>query len=156
YPPPVPFPGRSFMSDAPLVSALCITCNRVNHLRRAVACFQAQTHPNKELVALYHKRDAPTRAFLLSLDDARIRPVEVDLNPIPPFGSLRNASIEHARGEYIAVWDDDDWSDPSRLAVQMEALRASRKTACMLKRLRVYDQPAGGLYQTRLPRRWAM
>jgi glycosyltransferase involved in cell wall biosynthesis len=34
-------------------------------------------------------------------------------------GAKRNLACEMACGEYIAHWDDDDWSHPDRLALQL-------------------------------------
>jgi len=40
-------------------------------------------------------------------------------------GATRNAGCEAARGEIIAHFDDDDWSDPGRLQDQIGRLLAS-------------------------------
>ena len=37
-------------------------------------------------------------------------------------GQKRNFACSRARGEVIAHWDDDDWSEPGRLADQIERL----------------------------------
>jgi glycosyltransferase involved in cell wall biosynthesis len=58
-------------------------------------------------------------ASVLPRDD-RIRHVRVDGRR--SVGALRNLACEHARGEFIAHWDDDDWMSDVRLAVQMRAL----------------------------------
>ena len=40
-------------------------------------------------------------------------------------GVKRNLACEHAEGELIAHFDDDDWYAPNRLSIQVAALRES-------------------------------
>jgi len=127
------------MTPSPLVSCLCVTRARVALLRRAVACFQAQTHAPRELVLLYESDDADTAAYAATLSDPSIRCVEVPASPKRPLGALRNLAIEASQGAYIAQWDDDDWYSPARLAAQMDAMREHRRPACVLYRWTMYD-----------------
>jgi glycosyltransferase involved in cell wall biosynthesis len=46
-------------------------------------------------------------------------------------GTLRNLSLDLARGELVAQWDDDDWYHPDRLTRQVAALD-TRFDACVL------------------------
>ncbi len=112
-------------SDQPLVSCLCVTQNRVPLLRRAVACFLGQTYQPRELVMLYQSDDQTTRHYLEGLNEPSIRSVEVPSTPPLRLGVLRNLSLQASRGYYVAQWDDDDWHDPTRLAVQVAALKKS-------------------------------
>lgn len=48
----------------PLVSCLCVTRHKPQKLRRAVACFIAQSYPNKELVIVYETDDRATMTLL--------------------------------------------------------------------------------------------
>jgi glycosyltransferase involved in cell wall biosynthesis len=141
------------MQIPPLVSCLCITYNRLPYLQRAVECFRLQTYSNRELCVLYQAGDTPTREYLESLEDPRIRISRLDFQRPIPFGALRNHSLRTARGEYFAIWDDDDWSAPERLALQMDALRATGKAACLLARVHLYDEKGRNLYVS-AARRW--
>ena len=58
-------------APTPLISCLCVTRARVPLLKRAVACFHAQTYPQKELVLLYEHDDRETAAFIDTLDPHR-------------------------------------------------------------------------------------
>lgn len=127
------------MHDEPLVSCLCVTRHRVPLLRRAVACFQAQTYARRELVLLYESDDAATRDFAACLHDPAVRAVEVPAVPKQPLGTLRNLALDAARGECIAQWDDDDWHSPARLQAQVQALLAHRRPGCVLYRWLLYD-----------------
>jgi Glycosyl transferase family 2 len=58
---------------------------------------------------------AEERVRLIHLDNALI------------IGEKRNFACSHARGEVIAHWDDDDWSEPQRLEDQIKRLINSKK-----------------------------
>lgn len=123
----------------PLISCLCVTRARVTLLSRAVRCFFEQSHPHRELLILFDSDDADTRQYVESLNDERIRGVEVPSSPRRSLGALRNLAIAEARGQYVCQWDDDDWYHPDRLSVQLTALRASGRPACVLSRWTCVD-----------------
>jgi hypothetical protein len=54
-------------------------------------------------------------------------------------GALRNISLGMGTGNYVATWDDDDWSHPTRLAEQMQVIRTTGLPGCALSRLTLYD-----------------
>ncbi len=126
------------MDDA-LVSCICVTRNRVALLKRAVHCFLNQTYRPCELIILYEADDIETRSYVRTLNESRIVPMEVQAMPRLSLGSLRNIAVRDARGHYIAQWDDDDWSAPTRLAEQMEAIRTSGRQGCVLLRWLMFD-----------------
>jgi glycosyltransferase involved in cell wall biosynthesis len=131
----------------PLVSCLCVTRERVALLRRAIACFQAQTYEPREMVIVHDATDAPTRDLVENLGDPRIRPIAYE--PRPSLGALRNLSVAEARGSWVAVWDDDDWYAPTRLARQWDSATELGKPANVLLRLVVFDEATGMAYVTR-------
>lgn len=57
---------------------------------------------------------------------ARFPGIEVIGKPNGGVGSARNAGLAHARGEYIAWVDPDDWVAPEWLGAIREALEATR------------------------------
>lgn len=134
------------MTQEPLVSCLCVTRERVGLLRRAVACFQAQTYAPRELVLLYESDDIATRDYARTLADPSIRPLEIAASPKQPLGVLRNLAIEASQGDYVAQWDDDDWHSPARLEAQMAAIREHRRPGCVLYRWLLYDAVARRAY----------
>jgi hypothetical protein len=123
----------------PLISCLCVTRARVTLLMRAVRCFLEQTYLPREMLIVFDSDDAATRQYIGTLADDRIRSVEVPESPRRTLGSLRNLAISEARGQYICQWDDDDWYHPDRLTVQLSALRASGRPACVLSRWTCLD-----------------
>ena len=106
----------------PLVSYLMPTCDRFSLAQRAVECFRKQTYPNKELVIVDDSVDEDLGRWIGSLHDSRIRHVGVRGEEKKLLGVLRNVTLQHARGEYIALWDDDDLSHPDRVTLQMQLM----------------------------------
>lgn len=101
----------------PRVSALMLTGKCVERYalaRVAVACFQRQTWPDKELVIVNH---GPVS---LANGDPNIREIRVHRTPEMTLGDLRNLSREQARGDYVIQWDDDDYHHPRRIETMME------------------------------------
>ncbi|MDX2253292.1 MAG: glycosyltransferase family A protein [Nitrospira sp.] len=83
-----------------MISCLCITQpGREEFLKQAIACFNEQTFPDKELVIVEDPKTGIT------------------------LGELRNLAVAKSTGDMLAVWDDDDLSDPGRLECQFEATK---------------------------------
>ncbi len=107
----------------PAVSVILPTFNRLQYLRPAVDSVFAQTYEDWELVIADDGSEEKTRAYLSSL--ALLPRVKVLWlaragNP----GAARNAALREARGDYMAFLDSDDLWMPTKLEVQMGALRA--------------------------------
>jgi glycosyltransferase involved in cell wall biosynthesis len=141
------------MEAHPLVSCLCLTHRRLPLLRRSVSCFLAQTYQPRELVVVCQSDDPATRDYLAALGEPSVRFVELPSTPRVLTGSLRNISLEAARGHYMAVWDDDDWHGPTRLAEQIEAIRWGGRPACILCRVMLYDAVKHSAFLSRM-RTW--
>uniref|UniRef100_A0A7C4LJE9 Glycosyltransferase n=1 Tax=Schlesneria paludicola TaxID=360056 RepID=A0A7C4LJE9_9PLAN len=101
----------------PLVSCIMPTYGRPDYVAESIAMFLAQDYPAKELIIL---NDCPGQKLAGEFPDVRI--VNVDAR-WPTLGEKRNAAIELARGDYIAVWDDDDIYLPWRLSHGMQRIR---------------------------------
>lgn len=108
--------------NEPLVTAICLTRNRRQWLPLAIRYFQAQTYPSRELLIL---ADGENVSDLIP-DDPQIRLVEVPIGL--KIGAKRNLGCELARGEIICHWDDDDFSAPQRIAMQVARLLESGKS----------------------------
>lgn len=139
------------MQPSPLVSCLCVTHNRAAKLRRAVACFLAQSYPNKELVVVHRSDDEPTLQLLKELEHRQdIVPHALGGDTKRSLGDLRNISIRRARGEYFCQWDDDDWYHSDRIEVQLEAVLESHQAASLLTNLFIFDVASGQAYFSHL------
>lgn len=105
------------MGDLPLVTCVCLTMTpaRLHMLPDALRSYRQQTYSPRELVVV--NDGAPLRS---QADDVRVVNLP-DRGWQWSIGEKRNIGIRAARGDYIATWDDDDVSLPTRLAEQVEA-----------------------------------
>ena len=101
----------------PLVSCVLPTKNRAAFIPYAIACYQSQIYPHKELVIVDSGHD-DTHARLPSDPSIRYISAGADL----PVGEMRNLCAKHAKGEFICHFDSDDWSAPERITDQVTRL----------------------------------
>jgi glycosyltransferase involved in cell wall biosynthesis len=118
-----------------LVSVVTPTFNRNFYLRSIVACFLAQTCTDSELLVV---DDGTESAEPFIAAHPRVRYVRL---PGPPLstGMKRNACCELAQGEFVLHADNDDWSAPTRIANQVEKLKASDKAVLTYYRIPYWD-----------------
>ena len=117
----------------------------------AVEYFLRQSYSNKELVIV---ADEPWPSCPSEYETPdRVRwlrgPAGVTL------GAKRNWCVEHARGDLIAHWDDDDWYGPERLERQVAAMQAQAAEVCGLDCPRFYDLASGNSYRYETVRAYA-
>ncbi len=107
----------------PRVSVLMLTYNRPQLIGRAIASVCAQSFEDWELIIVQDGSSPETAELLKSwlAKEPRIR-----YFPRGKVGCIAEASnygLERARGEYIAILDDDDyWGERDKLARQVEFL----------------------------------
>ena len=108
---------------APRVSVL-IPVYRTNpaFLREAIQSVLAQTYSDFELVLLDDCPDDPREDVVREFNDPRIRYARNERNL--GISSSRNRLIDMARGEYLAIFDHDDVSHPTRLEKEVAYLDA--------------------------------
>lgn len=121
-----------------MVSCLMPTRNRRWAVPLALACFEAQDYPNKELLVI---DDGEMGVEDLVRGRANVRYLRPGRRM--SVGEKRNYGCQHARGEFIAHWDDDDWMAPYRLSYQVRELEASGAGLCGLEQM-LYWEPLGG------------
>lgn len=134
--------------DQKRVSCLCLTVNgQADFLQQAVECFNRQTYADRELVIVPDAIDHPVGRSGMGVPSSLLvlRPpiTRLPLDELYPSGknrnlltgTKRNRGCEYATGEYIAVWDDDDYYAPRRLEVQVAALEASGKAVTAFRRV---------------------
>jgi glycosyltransferase involved in cell wall biosynthesis len=88
---------------------------RREHIPRAIGCFLSQTHPDRELIMV-------SEDWVRDLLPGGTRLKFVQCSSGLTIGEKRNIAVAHCTGEFVATWDDDDWSHPERLAVQVTAM----------------------------------
>lgn len=153
------------------VSCVMVTqAGRLELARVAVGCFTAQTYEDRELVIVTDD-DCQVAVPWVPIDytdrlradgfqpDAHPRiasasPVHVVRAPRGlTLGDLRNMGTAAARGEYIAQWDDDDWSHRDRLALQVRELERTGAPAVVCGTI-LLAWPARDLFKISRTRRW--
>jgi glycosyltransferase involved in cell wall biosynthesis len=110
------------------------TFQRRSFVPQAIKYFLRQSYDSTELIVI---DDGPDPVAELIPQDERIRYYRVPAGLT--LGAKRNLACQHARGEIIAHWDDDDWYAPHRLDYQVEALLAEDAEVCGLSQLLFYD-----------------
>jgi hypothetical protein len=132
------YPAYRILADrdanSPLVSALMVTKNRVNLAKRAIFCFQQQTHPHKELVIIDDSDRSELEEFVRQFSHPQIAYYRLPAEQLT-LGELRNIAVAKAKGNYICQWDDDDLYDPLRLELQLAVIQAFKVDGCFLDNL---------------------
>lgn len=108
--------------DNPKVSIIMGVLNGKDRILTAVDSIRKQTFKNWEFIICDDGSTDGTFELLLDIAkmDQRIKPIKNEVN----LGLARtlNRCLEVSKGEYIARMDDDDYSYPERLAIQVEFL----------------------------------
>lgn len=102
----------------PLVSAVIPTRNRPELACRAVRSALAQTYANLEVVVVVDGPDPATVQALEALNETRLRIVALKQNV--GGSEARNIGAREARGEWIALLDDDDEWLPEKTGRQLK------------------------------------
>ena len=115
--------------DKPEVSVVITTYKRPEKLGRAIKSVLNQTLRNWELIIVDdNNADSPfrqeTEAFMASyLSDSRVRYIKHEKNSGAP--AARNTGIKAAVGTYIALLDDDDEFESTKLEKQLALFKSS-------------------------------
>jgi len=109
----------------PSVSIILPTYNRTPFLRLAVASVFAQTFADWELIVADDGSGEDTKAYLRSLESARVRVLYLAHSGTP--SRARNAALEVATGRYVAFMDSDDLWEPNKLARQLSVMHAEQR-----------------------------
>lgn len=110
--------------NAPLVT-IGVTCyNAADTITRAVASALAQDWPNLEIIVVDDRSSDNSAAVVEAViqHDFRARLIRHGCNTGP--AGARNTILDHARGEFVAFFDDDDESLPGRISEQVRTLTA--------------------------------
>lgn len=120
------------------VSCLMVTRGDPHRVRHSIRGFLEQSIASKELIIVTDVHPHSLVMVRSEFSSENIRWIFSDPNQKLSLGELRNLSIESASGQYIAQWDDDDLYDPSRLEQQIQTIKKTNSTACMLSRWTVW------------------
>jgi glycosyltransferase involved in cell wall biosynthesis len=93
---------------------------------RAVGSVLSQTYRDIEVVVVIDGPDPATRAAIGSINDCRLRVLE--LSESGGSANARNAGVQHAKGEWVALLDDDDEWLPHKIERQLDCAIHSKLT----------------------------
>ncbi|MEX1184826.1 MAG: glycosyltransferase family 2 protein [Gemmatimonadota bacterium] len=126
------------MSSQPRVSVIVPTRDRADLLLRAVQSVLRQSFTDLEVLICFDGAADEARGRVAALRGP-VRLIELPPSGLP--GRVRNGGLAEAGGELIAFLDDDDEWSPTRLALQVALLDASRDTGIVYTdaRLRYED-----------------
>jgi glycosyltransferase involved in cell wall biosynthesis len=119
------------------------TYNRRAFLPLALRHFRAQDYPDKELIIVDDGSDAVSDLVRDAPDVRYMR-----LSTRASIGAKRNLACQHARGEIIAHWDDDDWYAPDRLRYQIAPILMNTADMTGLENAWVLELPQGVFWRT--------
>jgi cellulose synthase/poly-beta-1,6-N-acetylglucosamine synthase-like glycosyltransferase len=125
----------------PIVSVVMSVYNGAKDLPNAVRCVLDQTFTDFEFIAIDDASPDDNSADLLEelaqhYGDARFHVVRLPSNR--GLAGALNHGLELARGRYIARQDQDDVSDPTRLAKQVAFMEANPKCGLLGTRAQIW------------------
>ncbi len=112
------------MTESPDVSIIVPAFNAEQYIGRALTSALTQAGVSLEVIVADDASTDGTIGVVEDIRDERLRLVKLASNSGP--GGARNAALDVARGEWIAVLDADDEMDPGRLAKLTDLARNAR------------------------------
>lgn len=111
------------VKGGPKVTIIVPTYNPADHIATAVRSVIKQSYRNIEVLVMDDgsPRGARPRIDCLAELDSRIRVVHLDRNA-GSYNARNVAVAQYATGELITVHDDDDWSHPRKIELQVRHL----------------------------------
>lgn len=95
----------------------------------------------------YPKNDQQIKAVIHRLpEDKEIQPLTIEQNHKQTFGYALNSALSIATGDYICLWNNEDWCHPSRLWFQYNSIQGTRYDASVLNRVMLYDSTTQKAY----------
>jgi glycosyltransferase involved in cell wall biosynthesis len=135
---------------APRVSIVLPTYNRASFLPQAVDSVLRQTEPHWELIIADDGSTDGTAAYLDSVKDPRVRVMRLPHVGHPE--SVRNRAVATARTALVAFLDSDDWWEPGKLALQLDALADNPAAGWSFTWFRFVDERGAMLPTIAVPR----
>ena len=104
--------------EPPLVSVVMSVLNEERYVRSAIESILNQTYERLELIVIDDYSTDRSVDICRSIRDPRIR-IHVKTTEPKRLAASRNIGVRMARGEYVALQDADDVSEPTRIESQL-------------------------------------
>jgi glycosyltransferase involved in cell wall biosynthesis len=120
-----------------MISVIMCVYNGEACLHEAITSILTQTYDDFELIVVNDASRDRTREILDSLSDNRVKVVHLEQNVGP--AEARNIAVQYAQGDWIAVQDSDDISEPDRLGNQITYLAQNPDLVAVGSQIRCMD-----------------
>lgn len=126
------------MENAPLISVVIPAYNVAAYVKKCIHSILNQSVTNIEVLIYDDGSDDETFDVIKRMEDGRIKAFHDEENRGVVFA--RNFLLSHARGQFIALQDADDWSHPDRFETQLKFLTTySQFAACGTQFIKVVN-----------------
>lgn len=104
-----------------MISCIVPTRNRERQLHESVAMFKSQTYTKREMIIVDDSSKPIDHETVTRWKSHHITYIHTTTRK--SIGEKRNIAIRHAKGDYIAIWDDDDFHGKKRLDMQIKRIQ---------------------------------
>lgn len=111
----------------PLVSVVIPIYNAEKYVAEALSSVTTQTYANIEILCIDDGGDDNSCAIVKQYEDPRIRLIRQTNRGL---SGARNTGIAHAKGEFVALLDADDFWHPCKLEAHVAHLHANPRVGC--------------------------
>jgi glycosyltransferase involved in cell wall biosynthesis len=108
------------IETSPLISVVIPTYNHADFLKVAITSVVEQTYKNFEVIIVDNNSNDHTNEVVYSFNDDRIHLYKINNNGI--IAVSRNLGVDHAKGDWIAYLDSDDYWYPTRLQCIVDSM----------------------------------
>ena len=108
------------IETSPLISVVIPTYNHAEFLKVAISSVLEQAYQNFEIVIVDNHSNDHTNEVVDSFNDDRISLHKINNNGI--IAASRNLGVDHAKGDWIAYLDSDDYGYPTRLQCLIDSM----------------------------------
>ena len=122
---------EAFLQRAPLASVVISTRDRPDRLARCLPPLLAMRYPNFEIIVVDNAPSTSATADFIQQTYATEPMVRYVREDRPGLSAGRNRGIQEARGEIIAITDDDVTVDTYWLAGLAQGFEAAENVACV-------------------------
>ncbi|MFH1038826.1 MAG: glycosyltransferase family 2 protein [PVC group bacterium] len=122
-----------------LASIIVLTCNGQKHLEECLGSLEGQSYSRREIILVVNGSTDGTADFVRKRYGETVRVIELPANIGYTGGN--NAGLKTARGEYIALLNDDTRTDPKWLEEMIGALRRHPGYGLAAGKILSYYQP---------------